>query len=166
MDGTPTISWVAVAGAVTYEVVVTQDRYVAPVYDRPGIVGTSHRVDRILSPGTYQIQVRAIFADGSRTHLSAIQRLVIGPAPVVTFVNGILHWNSINGATHYELRVNYQGTPVKPKIVYQPNTLQTSYTLPSALPKGHYQAWVRAVRAESGEQYAGLWSVALNFDIL
>ena len=166
VDGTPTISWVAVAGAVTYEVVVTQDRYVAPVYDRPGIVGTSHRVDRILSPGTYQIQVRAIFADGSRTHLSAIQRLVIGPAPVVTFVNGILHWNSINGATHYELWVNYQGTPVKPKIVYQPNTLQTSYTLPSALPKGHYQAWVRAVRAESGEQYAGLWSVALNFDIL
>ncbi|MEJ7594582.1 MAG: hypothetical protein WKF77_23855 [Planctomycetaceae bacterium] len=166
VDGTPTISWAAVAGAVTYEVVVTQDRYAAPVYDRLGIVGTSHRVDRILSPGTYQIQVRGIFADGSRSDLSAIQRLVIGPAPVVTFVNGILHWNSINGATHYELWVNYLGTPVKPKIVYQPNTLQTSYTLPSTLSKGHYQAWVRAVRAESGEQYTGLWSVGLKFDIL
>jgi predicted phage tail protein len=165
-DATPTITWGPVAGAVTYEVVVTRAGITAPVYDRLNIVGPSHRVDRILSPGTYQIQVRAIFADGSRSALSAKQQLVIGPAPVVSFSNGVLNWNSINGASHYKLWVNYLGTPVKAKIVYQPNTLQTSYTLPGTLPKGQYRAWVRAVRSEGGAQYAGLWSIALNFDIL
>lgn len=166
VDSTPTITWGTITGAATYQVVVTRAGIIAAIYDRLGIVGTSHRVDRILSPGTYQIQVRAIFADGSRSNLSAKQQLVIGPAPVVTIANGVLKWNSINAATHYELWVNYLGTPVKQKIVYQPNMLRTSYTLASTLPKGRYQAWVRAVRAESGDQYKGLWSVALNFDIL
>ena len=166
VDGTPTITWGAITGAATYQVVVTRSGNTVPVYDRVGIVGTSHRIDRILIPGTYQIQVRAIFNGGSRTDLSAVQQLVIGPAPVVSFANGVLSWNSIKGATHYELWVNYLGTPVKPKIVYQPNVLQTSYTLASSLPKGRYQAWVRAVRSESGETYTGLWSVARNFDIL
>ena len=165
-DATPTINWRAVAGAVTYEVVVTRAGITVPVYDRLNIVGTSHRVDSILRPGTYQIQVRAIFANGSRTHLSAKQQLIIGPPPVVSFANGVLNWNSINAATQYELWVNYLGTPMQAKIVYQPNTLQTSHTLSGPLPKGRYQAWVRAVRAESGEMYKGLWSVALNFDIL
>ena len=166
VDGTPTIAWGAVTGAATYEVVVTRAGITAPIYDRLSIVGTSHRVDKILIPGTYQIQVRAIFADGSRTALSAKQQLVIGPAPVVTFANGVLKWNSINAATQYELWVNYLSTPVKQKIVYQPNTLQTSYTLASTLPKGRYQAWVRAARAEGGDLYTGLWSVALSFEIL
>ncbi len=166
VDGTPTITWGTITGAANYQIVVTRAGVTAPMYDRVGIVGTSHRVDRILSPGTYQIQVRAIFADGSRSNLSAKQQLVIGPTPVVRFANGVLTWNSINAATHYELWVNYLGTPVKQKIVYQPNTLQTSYTLASTLPKGRYQAWVRAARAESDDLYKGLWSVALNFELL
>ncbi len=166
VDGTPTITWGAVTGAATYEVVVSRTGVTAPIYDRLGIVGTSHRVDRILTPGTYQIQVRAIWADGSRSALSAMQQLIIGPAPTVTFVNGVLKWNSINAATHYELWVNYLGTPAKQRIIYQTKILQTSYTLASSLPKGRYQAWVRAARAESGDVYTGIWSVAVDFEKL
>ena len=132
VDGTPTITWGTITGAAAYQVVVTRVGNTVPVYDRVGIVGTSHRIDRILIPGTYQIQVRAIFNGGSRTDLSAIQQLIIGPAPMVSFASGALSWNSIKSATHYELWVNYLGTPVKPKIVYQPNVLQTSYTLASS----------------------------------
>ena len=64
----------------------------------------------------------------------------------------------MNQATHYELWVNYLGIPVQQKIVYQPLYVGTSWTLPSTLPKGRYQTWLRAVRAESGQLYGGEWT--------
>lgn len=43
--------------------------------------------------------------------------------------------------------------------------LTTSYTLPSTLPKGRYQTWLRPVRAESGQLYYGPWTNVL-FDVV
>jgi len=166
VDRTPTITWAPVAGAKNYEVVISQAGNSVPIYDQANIVGFWHQVNTALLPGTYQIQVRAGFFDGSRSNLSAVQTLVIGPAPVLSFDSGKLQWNNVNGATRYEMWVDYLGTPVQQKIVYLPSMLRTQYTLPTTLPKGHYQAWVRAIRFERGEQYGGLWSTLLRFEIL
>ena len=136
-----------------------------PVYSRSGIRGTSHRIDTALRNGINLIQVRGHYSDGSRTHWSNAQQLSIGPAPTLTFAAGRLSWNSVNQATHYELWINYPGNPVQQKIVYQPLYTGTAYILPSTLPKGRYQTWLRAVRAEAGQLYGGEWT-SLTFEFV
>lgn len=165
VDATPTISWTAAAGASSYEVLVTKPGSSVPVYNRTGIAGTSHRIDVPLAAGISQFQVRAIFPDGSRSSLSDVQSLTIGIGTPVTFSAGSLSWNAVNGATNYELWINYLGTPNRRQIVYDPMYLTTSYKLPSTLPKGRYQTWLRPVRAESGQLYYGAWTNVL-FDIV
>jgi hypothetical protein len=165
VDATPTISWTAATGASSYEVLVTKPGSSLPIYTRTGITGTSHRIDVPLAAGISQIQVRAIFPDGSRSSLSTVQSLTIGIGTPVTFSGGALSWNSVNGATNYELWINYLGTPNRRQIVYDSMYLKTSYKLPSTLPKGRYQTWLRPVRAESGQLYYGAWTSVL-FDIV
>jgi hypothetical protein len=164
VDATPTISWTAAPGASTYEVVVTRPGSVVPVYDRIGIKGTSHRIDVPLTMGVSQIQVRAIYPDESRSSLSAVQSLQTGIGTALKYENRTLSWNAANAATNYELWLNYLSTPNQRKIVYQPMYLYTAYTLPSTLPKGRYQTWLRPVRAESGQLYYGAWTNVI-FDI-
>ena len=164
VDATPTITWTAAPGAATYEVVVTKSGGAVPVYARSGINAASHRIDIPLGNGVHEIQVRAIFADGSRSLWSPVQQLFIGPAATLTYAAGKLSWSSVNAATNYELWINYLGTPSQNKIVYQPLYVGTSYTLPSTLPKGRYQTWLRAIRAETGQLYAGAWTSVL-FDV-
>jgi ELWxxDGT repeat protein len=165
VDATPTISWTAATGASSYEVLVTKPGSSVPIYTRTGITSTSHRIDVPLANGISQFQVRAIFPDGSRSSLSDVQSLTIGIGTPVTFSAGSLSWNSVNGATNYELWINYLGTPNRRQVVYDPMYLTTSYKLPSTLPKGRYQTWLRPVRAESGQLYYGAWTSVL-FDIM
>ena len=136
-----------------------------PVYARTGITTTSHRIDIPLTNGIHQIQVRWIFADGSRSSWSPAQQLLIGPAASLTYAAGKLSWSSVNAATNYELWINYLGSPAQGKIVYQPLYVGTSYTLPSTLPKGRYQTWLRAIRAENGQLYTGAWT-SVVFEIV
>ena len=164
VDATPTITWTSALGAATYEVVVTRSGSAVPVYARTGITPTSHRIDIPLANGIHQIQVRRIFADGSRSSWSAAQQILIGPAAELTYAAGKISWNGVNAATNYELWVNYLGTAGQRKIVYQPLYVGTSYTLPSTLPKGRYQTWLRAIRAENGQLYTGAWT-SVNFDL-
>lgn len=165
VDATPTISWTATTGASSYELLVTKSGSVVPIYTRTGITGSSHRIDVPLARGINQIQVRAIFPDGSRSSLSAVQSLQIGIGTAVKFADKTLSWNAANGATNYELWIDYLGTPKQQKIVYQPLYLTTSYKLPSTLPKGRYQTWLRPVRAESGQLYYGTWTYVV-FDVV
>ena len=165
VDATPTITWTTAPGAATYEVVVTKSGSPVPVYARTGITTTSHRIEIPLGNGIHEIQVRAIFADGSRSSWSPVQQLFIGPAATLTYAAGKLSWSSVNAATNYELWINYLGAPSQSKIVYQPLYAGTSYTLPSTLPKGRYQTWLRAIRAENGQLYAGAWTSVL-FDVV
>ena len=163
-DATPVITWTTAAGASAYEIAVTREGTTALAYARGEISGTSHRIATALPNGQYRIAVRALFPDGSRSTWSAAQRLSIGRAVSITAGSRKLNWDSLSGATHYEVWINLLGTNPRAKIVHQPVQLTTEFTLPATLPKGRYQAWVRAIRAEAGEFYAGHWGTVL-FDI-
>jgi hypothetical protein len=165
IDATPTISWTAAPGASTYEIEVRTPGNTAAVYQRSGIKATSHRIDAPLKIGISQIQVRAIYANGSRSSLSMVQLLQIGIGTTLNFAKSTVSWNPVNGATNYELWMNYLDTPNQRKIVYQPLYIGTSFTLPATMPKGRYQTWLRPVRAESGQFYNGEWT-DLSFDVL
>ena len=164
-DATPVIAWDSLTGAATYEVIVTRSLSQVPVYLRSGITGTAHRVSVAIANGIYLIQVRAIFADGSRSALSNAQRVTIGSAPELAFSSGEVTWNAVNQATHFELWLNRIGTAPKAKVVHTPVYVGTSFVPPASLPKGRYQIWLRAIRAEAGETYFGSWA-ALEFDLL
>jgi ELWxxDGT repeat protein len=158
-DATPIISWAPVAGASGYEIQAARTAAGPAVYTRTGITTANHRIETALPAGVNFITVRALFADGSRTYWSAPQQLMIGPAPTLTYSGQTVSWNPVNQATHFELWINFLGTPQQQKkIVYNRNYLTNNYQLPSTLPRGRYQVWLRAVRAEGGELYAGLWA--------
>ena len=160
-DATPVITWSAALGASSYEIFVSRLGSSVASYQRSGIVGTSHRIETPLTTGFNQIWIRAHFADGSRAAWSTAQQLLVGPAPVITRTAGGFSWAPVNAATHYEFWLNYLGpnAPIR-KVVYDPLVVTTSYTFPDALPKGTYQLWLRAIRAESGLLYAGAWGTS------
>ncbi|MEJ7591320.1 MAG: hypothetical protein WKF77_07210 [Planctomycetaceae bacterium] len=160
-DATPVITWNTAAGASAYEIAVTREGAMALEYARGEISGTSHRIATALTNGQYMIAVRALFPDGSRSTWSAAHRLSIGRAVSITAGSRKLNWDALSGATHYEVWINLLGTNPQAKIVHQPVQLTTEFMLPATLPKGRYQAWVRAIRAEAGELYAGNWGTVL-----
>lgn len=163
-DATPIISWAPVAGASGYEIQAARTAAGPAVYIRTGITTANHRIETALPAGVNFITVRALFADGSRTHWSTPQQLMIGPAPTLTYSGKTVSWNPVNQATHYELWINFLGTPPQQKIVYDQSYSGNNYQLPSTLPRGRYQIWLRAIRAEGGELYAGLWA-SISIDL-
>lgn len=157
-DATPIIAWDAVAGASGYEIRVARTATGPAIYTRTGITTANHRIATALPVGINVITVRALYADGSRTQWSAPQQLLIGPAPTLTSSGRTVSWSPVNQATHFELWINFLGTPPQQKIVYDHNYVAHSYQLASTMPRGRYQIWLRAIRAEGGELYPGLWS--------
>ncbi len=164
VNATPTISWTPAAGALTYEIFVTKLGSDVPVYTRTRIKETSHRIDVPLTNGLNRIQVQAIYSDGSRSSLSKVQSLQTGIGTALLYADGTVSWDDANGATHYELWLNRLGDSGKSMIVFETNYLDTSYVLPSNLPKGRYQTWLRPVRAESGLLSFGAW-MNVTFEI-
>ena len=161
VDATPVITWSAAPGAASYEISARQFGSSVASYQRSGISGASHRIETPLTNGINQIWVRGHFADGSRTAWSKAQNLLIGPAPVITRTADGFSWAPVNAATHYEFWLNYLGPDVPMRqIVYDPQVVSTNYTFPDALPKGTFQLWLRAIRAESGLLYAGAWGTS------
>ena len=158
VNATPTISWTSAAGALTYEIFVTKPGSEVPVYTRTGIKETSHRIDVPLTHGLSCIQVQAVYSDGSRCSLSKVQSLQTGIGTKLLDADGTVSWDDANGATHYELWLNRLGDSGRSMIVCETVYLATSYVLPSNLPKGRYQTWLRPVRAESGLLSCGAWT--------
>lgn len=166
-DATPVITWSSAPAASSYEIYASQSGNSASVYQRAGLIGTSHRIEIPLAAGVNQIWIRGHFADGSRTVWSVALQLVIGPAPVIIGTNIGFSWATVKASTHYELWLNYLGPnePIR-KVVYDPVYVSTSFILPATLPKGTYQLWLRAIRAEAGSLYAGAWGTTGLFEFV
>jgi hypothetical protein len=163
IDATPTLTIAPVAAATSYDVRVT-DSAGTVVYEANG--GASHRVSKALRLATYAVSVRANFPDGSRNAWSAAQSLVIDGRPTVNYSGGALSWNSVAGATEYDIwidRVNATGQRPEVQVVRIEDLRQTSYT--PQLPVGDYTVWVRAIRSEGGARYPSFWSFKSFFSI-
>jgi len=167
VDQTPTLSWENAAGAVSYEIWISRKGAVQPIYRMAGVSATSHRVDTPIGNGGFTVWVRAHFADGSASAWGAGQGMTIGEPVRLSHEGSQLTWLPIVNATHYELWIDYAGgeQPRQPKIIHEPLLTNTHFTLPNSLPRGRYTAWVRAIRAESGEVYRSHWSSAVEIEI-
>ncbi len=162
-DATPVITWRRSPDAVSYEVIVTRPGSEVPVYHRRNVTGTLHEIEVALPNGINQIQVRATFADGSTSALNISQKIFVGPAPVLSYVDGKVSWNRVNASTGYELWIDYLGSPLQTRIVHRPLYLRNQYSLPNSLPSGPYVFWIRTVRREGTDLYLGTWT-SIRFD--
>ncbi len=167
IDATPTIQWTAQTDAVSYDVRVT-DSTGKVVYLERDVVGTQHRIATALARASYQVAVRGNYSDGSRNEWSAGQTLVVDGRPVVQVNGNIVSWAPVAAANEYEIwvdRIDNDGNRIQRQVVYANDLKDTSFTLPSLF-VGRYSVWVRAIRAEGGDEHFSFWSTQVNFLIL
>ena len=149
-DRSPILSWSAVSGASTYDVLVQNPKTKAVLFRDRSVPGTNIRIPRDLSDATYIVSVRA---QSGRFfgNWSAIRSFAVGASPEITspVANGKpgaqpkFVWTSISGAERYEIRVLNKDTN---DYVIQVNKVTgTSFTPSKKLPLGEYVVTVRAV---------------------
>ncbi len=166
IDATPTLHWIAQAGATGYEMVVIRSGSTRADYTASDLVGTNHRIATALPNGEHQIWVRAHHANGTRSAWGSGSRIFIGAAPVLTLADRGVKWTAATGATRYEVSI-YKFDPTSSTFskLLQTGVLGgTTFTLPTST-KGQFRVWVRAIRDEAGSQYASWWSNAVNFTV-
>jgi len=132
------LRWTSVSGAARYYVYVNGARTASSV--GAGTGQRSFNLNQLgLTPGTYNIQLRAIAPQGSTTvtdsELSAFLQYVI-EAPVtpddirptgLSIINSTLRWNPVFGATRYYIYVNNS----RRATIQNTNTSSFSVTSPS-----------------------------------
>jgi ELWxxDGT repeat protein len=163
-DATPIITWQGSPGATSYEIYVSDVNSQQRVYAKRNLTEMSHRITNPLPAGTYRIWVRAHFSNGARSLWGDGTTLEVGPKPIVSISDRTLNWTSVRDATHYEFWIDYlkdDGSRIR--VVHRPLETTTSFLLPQALRSGRYTAWVRAIRAESGDLYLSRWSDPVVF---
>jgi len=114
------IEWSAASGAEDYEIQVIQRGSGRTVYAALQKRSTVHRVASILTNGQYDLRVRALFSDESRSTWSSLVAIRVGPAVVLSLNSGVVQWQPVSAATHYELWINYLGKPPARRAVYLP----------------------------------------------
>ncbi len=167
--GSPTITWSAIQGAATYEVVINDvTDAIAPARTLTGLTGTSVTLTQPLDLGEYTIQVRAVTVDSLAGEYSAPATLLVLPPPVAQTTSEpddstpTITWTVVPGAERYDLQIVRTVGSVE-EIVYSAlNLTGTVHTVPAAraLPIGQYEIRVTAknlpAAASSGQTVTSL----------
>lgn len=165
IDGTPTLQWNAVSDATSYDVQVMATAGGTVLYEAHGILGTQHRVTDELPLGNHFVSLRANYTDGSRNEWHTGQSLEISGRPLVAVSGNRVSWSIVPAANEYEVwvdRVDAEGNRLQRQTVYANDIKETFFDLPR-LPRGHYKVWVRAIRAEGGDEHYSYWSAPVTF---
>lgn len=165
------ISWDSVAGAVNYDVLVTQTAGGAETAVASAQQVTSISATLGVPPGQSLVSVRARFADGSVTawsrrfvSSSIAAPTVTSPTGVVSDPDPLIEWTPTDGATNYDIWIAEDG-----RYKIQGNVTGTSTRTSDLLHNGNtdsYQdgatarIWVRAVFANGTKTS---WSVGRDW---
>jgi subtilisin-like proprotein convertase family protein len=172
----PTITWTALAGAIRYDVWISNMTTGVSQTVRDINVPTNSFVPpENLGIGRYRVWVRAInqqeitgfWSVGSDFFVNT-PPVITSPSPTVSFASSkfpTITWSAVPDATEYELWVNNLTTN-RPRVIYRAGAVAlttTSYTSQVELPSGTYKIWVRGLNTQ-GE--AGLWSAGVVHTVL
>jgi hypothetical protein len=115
----PTLSWVAAAGATTYTLQVsTVNTFASFVYNQSGLGGTTQAVAGLTGSTTYFWRVSATNVNGTSDYSAVSSFTTAGSAPPTPLLNTptdgaididlnpTLTWNASAGATSYNLQVS------------------------------------------------------------
>ena len=167
---TPTITWSAVTGAVSYDVRVITSSNGQQLFLETGVTGTTFESPVKLSVGTHEVSVRSVNADGDVGPWSVASQFGLIGTPQILTPRGVLHrmarpeftWTAVEGASRYELWVNNLTTgesQILRRTKLTANVFQTIDPLATA----EYRVWVRAF---TPSDVAGPWSPRVDFRVV
>ena len=170
-DNTPTATWTAVSGALSYDLELGADSIFAVSYGIENVAGTSYTPPSPLPDGTYWWRVRTIDVIGPGSW-SAARRFYIDTIPPGdsiaifptdgSFVNDsspLLDWSSATGAYEYNILVDDSMTFVSPYV--NTSVLSSEYQLPTLTEHQFY--W--KVQAVDRAGNLGNWSLTYDCTI-
>jgi hypothetical protein len=168
-SGSPTLSWLPVEGAQSYEIYLQNDSGLGLIERRAGVTATSYTPETPLPAGNYRAWARARHSDGtispwSRDHAFAVTSAAPGVvATPLSPVNPTFNlrptftWTASNLAISFEVRVDNGGSN---PIVAHVSGL--SWTPSSDLVPGT-SSW--SVRGLTATGVPGAWSAPAKFDV-
>lgn len=164
----PAFSWIAVAGAVSYEVYLRNQNTGATVYRQKNIMAVSWTPPVNLADGSCRWWVQATGAGGVLSFWSPPVDFYIGgrtdllsPTGIISQSSLTFTWRPVDGAVRYDLWVDQIGG--QSQIIRQTSLTGAQYTPTQALAPGYYRAWIRAVSIGSE---VGVWSTAIQFKVV
>ena len=168
-DRTPTLSWTALSGAVSYQVTLKNLNTGVIAHAVNGLTGTSWTVPLDLVTGTYQWWVSGTSADGYQSAAPQKVDFYVGGRPTLLTPTGTTSstqpeftWTAVTGAATYELWVNRVDVPIS-GVINVTGLTDARFTPSTAMAKGTYRVWVRAV-SSTGE--ISIWSAQVDFSIV
>ncbi len=170
-DRTPTFTWNSLAGAASYILTLKNLNTSVTAFLVNGITETSWTVPNgslPLDTGSYQWWVSGISTDGYQSAAPQKVNFFIGGRPTVLTPTGTtsnqrseFSWTPVIDGATYELWVNRVDVPVS-GLINLTGLTDTRFTPTTAMPRGTYRVWVRAV-STTGE--VSVWSTPVNFSI-
>ncbi len=165
-DPTPTITWTAPFAGIKYELWIGKASDGTQVFRQANITGTSFTLPTALANGNYKVSLRGVTADGLTLPWSNQDKVQFtiglqGQVSASRTGSRTLTWNEIDGATRYDIWVNYVSgsQPAQSQIYRNENATGSSIVLPSSLPAGNYRVWMRAIHVEAGITFMTDWTV-------
>jgi PKD repeat protein len=168
---TPTFTWTASTGAVTYDIWVDNQTTGQTPFLRQTVTTTSFTPTTALPRGQYAYWVRAANKNGTYGNWSAGYKFLIDTtAPAIPTITApvspaatltpTIAWSTSAGTSRYDLWVSDAATGQTQ--IRQQNLVASTYAPTTALAPGAYTAWVQAF--DSTNQTRG-WSPAYNFTL-
>jgi subtilisin family serine protease/subtilisin-like proprotein convertase family protein len=169
----PTVIWGAIAGAVRYELLLSNlSSGVNQLVYNTTLTTTQFTPPEALGIGLYRVWVRAIDALERPGFWSLPKDFRIDTAPTITapVTTGTIatptfpeiSWTAVKDAARYELWVNNLTTGAV-RVIWNTNLVTTTYVSTEGLGSGRYTAWVRAYNAYNE---FGRWSAPKTFTVL
>ncbi|MBL8816678.1 MAG: hypothetical protein JNL58_11660 [Planctomyces sp.] len=165
----PTISWSPRAGAVSYEVWIGNQSTGVNPFLKADSTSSNYTPSIDLGIGRFNVWVRSVFADGSKSTWSAQYSFRIATAVVISPMSfnqvtptPTISWTAIAGAVRYDIWIDNRTTGQE-QFIRNSAVTGTSWTSPSNLPIGQYRVWMRAIDASG---LAGNWSSSVDFSVV
>lgn len=167
-SGTPLITWNALPGAVRYDVYVNNlSTGETAVIRDTNVLTNSYQVNSRLGLANYRVWVRAFDAAGTATGWSSFVNFTsatrvssIGPSVPTFATRPVFSWNTLSGATRYEISIQNRRTGAV--VLSVKNITTTTWTSTTTLAANDYRWWVRGTSASG---IVGGWSPQLDFSV-
>jgi len=177
-DSTPSISWLPVGEAASYQLYIAPSSTPgSPIVNVSGLTATSFQLTDPLPNGGYVAWVRATSTSGvvaawslrtpgqftiTGSAAGGLDQVVVSPVPASNDSTPTFTWTPDPEADHYDIYVSTRADS-SVALIRDVNVPGTTFTSSRTLAPGEYRVWVRAI---SSANIAGPWSVPVTFTIL